>query len=81
MPIADGAAADEDDSKWLSAFIGNSIPEGSTVEGFVAVISFMDPDGEMKWRPYSTIENNIRAIGLLTAAATTLTLTMTDEEP
>jgi hypothetical protein len=69
MPLADDAAHDEADSQWLSSFMGQSIPTGATIEGFVSVISYMDDEGEMRWRMYSTIENAIRAIGLLTAAA------------
>jgi hypothetical protein len=65
---------DAADTEWINSFIGTSIAEGSTIDGFVSVISWIDPEGEMRWRLYSTIDNAIRSIGLLTAASTALSM-------
>lgn len=51
------------------AFQQSLIPEGSVPEGFVAVLSFVGPDGESHWRVYDQLEGSIsRTIGLLEMA-------------
>lgn len=47
---------DEDDVKWISTFGPTRIPEGSMVEGFVAVISYIQPDGTRGWDSYNTLD-------------------------
>jgi len=76
MPMSDNPEIDKEDAAWLSGFLGKSIPAEAVIEGFVAVISYMGPDGGMYWKPYATIDNGIRCVGLLTAAATQMSLEM-----
>lgn len=70
----DRPSMDETDTKWVDGFIGGDkgIPEGSIIEGFFAVISYIRPDGERDWRPYNTIDAPLSNIlGLLQMAGFT----------
>jgi hypothetical protein len=64
---------DTEDERWASTFVGQSIPEGSTIDGFVSVISWVDPEGNLRWRSYTTFDSGVQSVGLLTMAAAELT--------
>lgn len=55
---------DEADRQWLAAF--NDIPEGAIVEGFVSVISWINPDGSLGHRAYHCLNRPLsHVVGLL----------------
>lgn len=47
---------DEEDIKWISTFGEGRIPKGAMVEGFVAIISYIQPDGDRGWDAYNTLD-------------------------
>lgn len=51
-----GPCMDEDDAKWVSTFVGSSIAEGSLIQGFVACISYIDPEGNPCWKMYNSLD-------------------------
>lgn len=61
---------DEADIAWVNQFLecnGGKIPDGSVIDGFISIISWTDPDGNMQWRSYNTLNRPLSMIlGLLT---------------
>lgn len=57
-----------EDLAWLASF--TSIPDGAVFDGFVSVISWMDPTtGESHWRHYHNMDRPIsQIVGLLDMA-------------
>lgn len=48
---------------------GGSIPAGSVVEGFVALISWVQPDGSLGWKLYNALDRpTSTVVGLLEMA-------------
>lgn len=77
---------DEIDTQWVESFIGektHSISPGSMIQGFVSIISWIDEDGNYKWRMYNTIDAPLSNIlGLMDMAKHTMLMdnTVTREE-
>lgn len=64
---------DEVDRLWIGEFLGNSIPEDAIVEGFISIISWVNPDGSRGWRSYNTLDQPLSSIlGLMEMAKFTL---------
>lgn len=61
---------DDVDQQWVNGFIGDgssaAIAEGSIIQGFLSIISWIDPEGNHRWRSYNTIDAPLSNIlGLL----------------
>lgn len=67
---------DEMDQKWVETFVGEedqSIPAGALIQGFISVISWIDEDGNFRWRLYNTLDLTLSNIlGLLEMAKYTM---------
>jgi hypothetical protein len=63
---------DDSDTAFMDAFReenGGSIPAGSVVEGFVALITWIAPDGSHNWKLYNALDRpTSTVIGLLEMA-------------
>lgn len=67
------AASDDDSDANLDdvdgAFIDSLMPEGSVPLGFVAVLLWVDGEGEQRWRCYSQMDTTVTTtLGLLELA-------------
>lgn len=63
------------DQMWINGFVSEtgSIPPGSFIEGFISVISWVDPGGHRQWRHYNTLDLPLSGVlGLLDMAKFTL---------
>jgi len=62
---------DDEDVAWINSFIGEGkdISPGCTVEGYIAVISYLDEDGNHRFHKYHTLDRPLPSlIGLLDTA-------------
>lgn len=79
----DRPVMDESDEIWVNSFIGDGpgmIPEGSVIEGFISIVSWLTPEGEWKWRSYNVMDTRLSNIlGLLDM--TKFTMMRGNEQP
>lgn len=63
---------DEHDKAFIAGFMeenGGSIPAGAVVEGFISLISWVNPDGTLGWRLYNALDRpTSTVVGLLEMA-------------
>lgn len=67
---------DEIDQAWIREFQQGdtpTIPPEAIIQGFVSIISWMNPDGTMGWRSYNTIDATLsHVLGLMDMAKHTM---------
>lgn len=67
---------DEADQEWVRMFQSGdtpTVPPDAIIQGFVSVISWMNPDGTFGWRAYNTIDAPLsHVLGLMEMAKFTM---------
>ena len=62
---------DEADRTWLESFIPGKMPDGAIIQGYMLVVSYIDPEtGQSKWFSHTPMEVSISScLGLMQMAS------------